>query len=127
MRGTRIQLDKGKVAQVIGWRNVVQDVNLKKGIYMLRRWNMNEKANRFGGSLRQSRYDARMAYFVAIFGPLYHVLFYLFDNNAIPKKSRRNELRKSDLYFLDVMFIEDARACCIPLPNMIISYMRIVA
>lgn len=108
-----------------GCRNEGLLVDLKKGYYVPLRWNMTEVANRFGGSLRPSTYDARIVYFADSYRSLYCVLYYIIANNVIPKKGERNELKRSDLYFLDVMFTEDAQG--IPFSRIIISYMRRVA
>ena len=54
----------------------------------------------------------------------YHLIFYLFAFNVVPKRSEKRELRNGDLYFLDNMMHGVGRLLTsIPLASIIISYM----
>lgn len=68
---------------------------------------MAEISSKFGASYRPSRQIRNMPFFANTFEPFYHILFYIFANYVIPKKSENNEVQWSDFYFWGFIFHGD--------------------
>lgn len=129
VRGRRIEVERSTLAQLLGVRNTGPAVDLKKEFHAPdRHWEMGHAMARFQieqeftrsqqkATVKANKLDARL-----------RLITYLFAHNVIPKKSSLNEVRKSDLYFLDKMFHDRTSSFAnIPLPNIIICYMRTAA
>lgn len=128
VRGRRLVVTRGVIAQILRCRDDGSNVKLRKGFYWPGTWNRAQAADRFHVRFRATRRSQKMALFASDFEPQHHLLLYLFAHNIIPKKSGMNELRNSDLYFLDAMI--NGRGLefnSLSLPSIIISYMRTVA
>lgn len=74
----KLASDRGKIALALGYQNEGPDMDLKKGLYVLPKWNMAKVGSRFGASYGLSRQSRKMAFFTNAFEPLPHVLFYIF-------------------------------------------------
>ena len=91
-------------------------------------WQVGEAISRLKGQYRERRSSKKLIVYADSFEPRYHIIFYLFAVNVVPKRSGNRELRNGDLYFLDKMIHGIGRQLTgIPLTSIIISYMRTTA
>ena len=64
----------------------------------------------------------------SVFEPRHRLIIYIMAHSVIPKKTDHTEVRKSNIYFFDYMFYnQESSYTQIPLPNIIISYIRSTA
>lgn len=88
-------------------------------------WQPQQAILRFSLTSDELQFDSKVVFKVQKFTPQYHLISYVFPHNLKPKKGSNNELRHSDLFFLDEMVYQDMPYTS-PLPSIIISYMRTV-
>lgn len=110
------------IAQVLGCRNKGPNVEFKKHFVVSIGWSIVVTVRKFGVNWTHSWGNMKVVYYADNFQSLQHMLLYLFGTNVIPKKSGKNEVRHSDLFFLDILFhgSKEMRQC-IPLPSIIIN------
>ena len=128
VRGKRVIIKKEAIGKFIRVKNDGEDMKLTKEFKACDPWLVEEAVTRLKGQYRDRGRSGKKIVYADSFEARYHLIFYLFAHNVVPKKSGKRELRNSDLYFLDKMIHGvGAQLTGIPLPSVIISYMRTTA
>ncbi|XP_071933319.1 uncharacterized protein [Coffea arabica] len=128
VRGKRVALTRDKVARWAKLKDSGEDIKLTKEFKARDPWQVGEAVARLKGQYRERGSSKKLTVYADSFEHRYHLLFYLFAFNMVPKRSGKRELRNSDLYFLDKMMHGIGNHMTgIPLPSIIISYMRTTA
>lgn len=129
VRGKRLKITRSNIARLLNCSNVGENVDLKKEFHTTDNdWNPAEAIQRFGTNYKDSRKSKKKVILTKDFEHRHRLILYIFAHNIIPKRSSKNEVRKSDLYFLDKMFHGPGPDLIgIPLPSVLISHMRTTA
>ena len=106
VRGRRIILSRERLAAILGCSDQDQAVDLKKGfVTPNRRWDPSHAMNKFDLEYQPFRSSRKEIMLTSVFKPRHRLIIYMMAHNVIPKKKEHMKVRKSDLYFLDYMFI----------------------
>lgn len=129
VRGKRIEITRATLANLLGIRNAGPSIDLKNEFLSPeQQWEMGLALARFRIEQDFTRSNQKATVKANKFEPRLRLVTYLFAHNVIPKKSSLNEVRKSDLYFLDKMIHDRTSPFAkIPLPNIVICRMRTAA
>ncbi|XP_071904082.1 uncharacterized protein [Coffea arabica] len=128
VRGQRVSIHRETIARHIKLKDEGVDVKLTKEFKACDLWQVGEAVARLKGQYRERGSSKKLIVYADSFDPRYHLIFYLFAFNVVPKRSGKRELRNSDLYFLDKMMHGVGQQLTgIPLASIIIIYMRTTA
>ncbi|XP_027178132.1 uncharacterized protein LOC113777297 [Coffea eugenioides] len=128
VRGRKVVLNREALRCFVQLIDEGEDVKLTKEFKARDPWQVGEAVERLKGQYRERGTSKKLTVYADSFEHRYHLIFYLFAFNVVPKKSGKREIRNSDLYFLDKMIHGLGRQLTgIPLPSIIISYMRTTA
>ena len=121
-------INKETIARYIKFKDEGVDVKLTKEFKARDPWQIKEAIARLKGQYRDRGSLKKKIAYADSFEIQYHLIFYFFAHNVLPKKSGKRQLLNSDIYFLDKMMHGVGRQLTgIPLASIIISYMRTTA
>ncbi|KAL6529040.1 hypothetical protein OROHE_014784 [Orobanche hederae] len=105
IRGKRVGISTTNINEILDVPNEGLSVMFKKSFNPPEGpdWKISEATDRFGVMYTTSRQSNTMIISTSSFMPKQRLVLYLFGTNILPRVSGTNEVRTSDLYFLDKM------------------------
>ena len=103
VQGKRVAIHRGTIERYFQIKDSGEDVKLTKEFKARDPWQVGEAVSCVKGQYRERESSKKLLVYADSFEPRYHLIFYLFAFNVVPKRSGKRELRNSDLYFLDKM------------------------